>query len=148
VIRVALVAVLLVATAGVATAAVETGRHDRTAARLDAGVERVERAARLLADRDDPTAAGVPGARRPVTVRLPPRSLASAGVASFAVRGERDLVTYRVRGGRPRRHAVPVDLRTPDGPVVLRAAGRHRLRLGLVGPPVGVRVDRGRPGER
>ncbi len=141
-IRVVLAAVLLVAVAGVGTAAIETGRHDRTATRLDAGVERVERAARLLVDRADPTAAGVPGARRTVTVRLPARSLSSAGVASFALRGDADTVTYRVRGGRTRRHALPVDLRTLGGPVKLRTAGRHRLRLGLVGPPTVVRVSR------
>lgn len=147
-IRVALAAVLLVAVAGTAAAAIETGRHDRTAARLDAGVERIERAARLLVDRADPTATGVPGARRVVTVRLPARSLSSAGVASVALRGETDAVTYRVRGGRTRRHALPVDLQTPGGPVDLRAAGRHRVRLGLVGPPTGVRATRERPAER
>ncbi len=147
-IRVVLAAVLLVAVAGTAAAAIETGRHDRTAARLDAGVERIERAARLLVDRADPTATGVPGARRVVTVRLPARSLSSAGVASVVFRGETDTVSYRVRGGRTRRHALPVDLQTPGGPVDLRAAGRHRVRLGLVGPPTGVRVTRERPAER
>ena len=141
-IRVVLAVVLLVAVTGVALSAVETGRRDRTAARLDAGVERVERAARLLVDRDDPTAAGVPGASRTVTLRLPARSLANAGVARVALRGTDDEVRYRLDGGRTRRHALPVDLRTPAGAVVLRAAGRQRLRLGLVGPPVGVRVAR------
>lgn len=141
-IRVVLAVVLLVAVAGVALSAAETGRRDRTAARLDAGVERVERAARLLVDRDDPTAASVPGASRLVTLRLPARSLANAGVALVALRGADDEVRYRLDGGRTRRHALPIDIRTPAGPVVLRAAGRHRLRLGLVGPPAGVRVAR------
>ncbi|MFB6168633.1 MAG: ABC transporter [Haloferacaceae archaeon] len=145
-IRVALAVVLLVAVAGVAFSAVDAGRHDRTAARLDAGVERVERAARLLVDRDDPTATGVPGARRVVSLRLPARSLANAGVARVALRGGDDEVRYRLDGGRARRHALPVDLRTPDGPVVLHTAGRHRLRLGLVGTPAGVRVARAGPG--
>jgi hypothetical protein len=142
VIRVVLAAVLLVAVASVALSAVDAGRRDRTTARLDAGVERVERAARLLVDRDDPTAAGVPGARRVVRLRLPARSFAAAGVERFALRGADDEVRYRLDGGRPRRHGLPVDLRTPGGPVVLRATGRHRLRLGLVGPPAGVRVGR------
>jgi hypothetical protein len=145
VIRVVLAVVLLVAVVGVALSAVDAGRRDRTAAHLDAGVERVERAARLLVDRDDPTAASVPGARRVVVLRLPARSLASAGVAAVRVSGADDEVRYRIDGGRPRRHALPVDLRTPEGPVVLRAAGRHRLWLGLVGPPAGVRVARAGP---
>lgn len=148
-VRLVLTVALLVAVAGVATAAVDAGRHDRTATRLAAEVERVERAARLLADRDDPTAVGVSGARRVVTVDLPERGVASAGVASFALRGERDLVTYRVAGGRTRRHALPVDLWTPDGPVELRRAGHHDLSLGLVDSPARVRVRaRTRAGER
>ena len=146
-IRVVLVVLLLVAVAGVATAAVETARQDRTATRLEASVETVERAARLLVDRGDPTARGVPGARRVVSVRLPARTLANAGVESVSFRGATDRVTYRVAGGRARRHALPVDLYTPDGPVVLRASGRHRLWLGLVGPPTGVRVERPAPAE-
>ncbi len=141
-IRVVLAVVLLVTVTGVALSTVETGRRDRTAPRLDTGVERVERAARLLVDRDDPTAASVPGASRLVTLRLPARSLANAGVARVALRGADDEVRYRLNGGRTRRHGLPVDLRTPGGPVVLRAAGRHCLRLGLVGPSAGVRVAR------
>ena len=99
----------------------------------------------LLVDRDDATAADVPGARRIVTFRLPARSLANAGVARVALRGADDEVRYRLRGGRTRRHGLPVDLRTSGGPVVLRTAGRHRVRLGLVGPPTGVRVERADP---
>ncbi|MFB6160011.1 MAG: hypothetical protein ABEJ61_02420 [Haloferacaceae archaeon] len=145
-IRVALAAVLLVAVAGVAVQAIDAGRRDRTATRLDAATERLTRAARLLADRDDPTAPGVVGARRVVTVRLPDRALASAPVESFAVVGAHDRVTYRLPGGRPRRTDVPVDLRTPDGPVSLHAPGHHRLVLGLVGPPrPGVTVARSGP---
>jgi hypothetical protein len=147
VIRVALAAVLLVAIAGVGVQAIETGRHDRTVDRLDAATERLTRAARLLSDRDDPTVAEVPGARRVVAVWLPERALASAPADSFVVDGADDRVVYRVRGGRPRRTHVPVDLRTPDGPVTLGGPGRYRLVLELVAPPrPGVAVTRADPG--
>ena len=150
-IRVLLALVLTVALAGVAFQAIERGRTDRTATRLDAAADRLRRAAALLVARDDPTAAGVPGARRVVGIDLPGRSLAAAPVAAFAVNGTDGTaepggwIRYRVRGGRPTRVRVPADLRTPDGPVVLRGGGRRRLRLRLVaddGPAVV--VERGR----
>lgn len=148
-IRVLLVAALTVALAGVAFAAVDDGRVERTAIRLDAAADRLARTAGLLVDRDDPTASSVPGARRVVAVDLPPRSLAAAPVAAFAVNGSDGAagpggwVRYRVRGARPTRVRVPADLRTPDGPVVLRGSGRRRLVLRLVaGNPPGVRVRR------
>lgn len=153
-IRVVLALILTVALAGVAFQAIERGRVDRTTARLDAAADRLVRAASLLVDRDDPTAVGVPGARRVVRLDLPGQSLAAAPVASFAVNGSDGAaeaggwIRYRVRGTRPTRVRVPADLRTPDGPVVLRGDGRHRLALRLVadGGPAVV-VDRGDPAE-
>jgi len=154
VIRVVLALVLTVALAGVAFQAIERGRTDRTAASLDAAADRLVRAASLLVDRDDPTAADVPGARRVVRLDLPERSLAAAPVASFAVDGGDGApeaggwVRYRAEGAEPTRVRVPVDLRTPDGPVVLRGGGRRRLDLRLVadGGPAVV-VERGTPAE-
>lgn len=149
-IRVLLALVLTVALAGVAFQAIERGRVDRTATRLDAAADRLRRAASLLVARDDPTATGVPGARRVVRLDLPEGSLAAAPAASFAVNGSDGApeaggwIRYRVRGARPTRVRVPVDLRTPDGPVVLGGGGRRRLVLRLVadGDPAVV-VERG-----
>lgn len=148
-IRVLLVAALTVALAGVAFAAVDDGRVERTATRLDAAADRLSRTASLLVDRDDPTARHVPGARRVVAVDLPSRSLAAAPVDAFAVNGSDGpagpggWVRYRVRGASQTRVRVPVDLRTPDGPVVVRGSGRRRLVLRLVdGDPAGVLVGR------
>lgn len=148
-IRVLLIAALTVALAGVAFAAVDEGRVERTATRLDAAADRLSRAAGLLVDRNDPTATAVPGARRVVSVDLPPRSLAAARVDAFAVNGSDGSagpggwIRYRVHGARGRRVRVPVDLRTPDGPVVLRGSGRRRLVLRLVvGDPPAVRIER------
>lgn len=144
-IRVLLAAILTVALAGVAMGAIERGRVDRTATHLDAAADRLVRTAELLVARDDPTADGVPGARRVLQLDLPERSLGAAAVGAFAVNGSDGAsaaggwVRYRVRGARAVRVRVPVDLRTPDGPVVLHGAGRRRLSLRLVadrGPAV------------
>ncbi|MFB6301443.1 MAG: hypothetical protein ABEH78_01070 [Haloferacaceae archaeon] len=153
-IRVLLALLLTVALAGVAFQAIERGRIDRTATRLDAAADRLARAASLLVARDDPTASGVPGARRVVRLDLPERSLAAAPVASFAVNGSDGApeaggwIRYRVAGARPTRVRVPVDLRTPDGPLVYAGGGRRRFVLRLVadGGPTVV-VERGRPAE-
>lgn len=149
-IRVLLALILTVALAGVGFQAIERGRVDRTTARLDDAADRLIRAASLLVARDDPTAAGVPGARRVVRIDLPDGSLAAAPVASFAVNGTDGAaaaggwIRYRATGARPARIRVPVDLRTPDGPVVLAGGGRRRLTLRFVadGGP-GVVVERG-----
>ncbi|MFB6281744.1 MAG: hypothetical protein ABEH40_06975 [Haloferacaceae archaeon] len=153
-IRVLLALILTVALAGVAFQAIERGRIDRTTTRLDDAADRLIRAASLLVARDDPTAAGVPGARRVVRIDLPERSLAAAPVASFAVNGSDGAaaaggwIRYRAEGARPTRVRAAADLRTPDGPVVLGGGGRRRLTLRLVadgGPAVvverGARAD-------
>jgi hypothetical protein len=141
VIRVVLVAVLAVAVAAVAVPAVERGRVDRTATALDAAADRLDRTARLLVARDDPTGVGVGGARRVLTLELPVRGPGAAAVERFALDGRDGAagpggwVRYRVAGGETRRVRVTADLRTPDGPVVLRDGGRHRLVLRLVARP-------------
>lgn len=132
-IRVALAAVLLVAVAGIAFRAIEVGGRERTADRLNAAAERLWRVASLLADRDDPTAASVGGARRIVTVRLPEPSLSAAPVARFVVSGTTDTIGYRLQGGDRRRTHGETDLETAAGGVVLRGPGSHRLVLTLVG---------------
>jgi hypothetical protein len=154
VIRVVLALLLTVAVAGVGFQAIERGRIDRTTTRLDAAADRLVTAASLLVDRDDPTAAGVPGARRVVRLDLPERSLGAAAVASFAVNGSDGApdaggwISYRARGAMATRVRVPVDVQTPDGPVTLAGGGRRRLLLRLVaddGPAVV--VERGTPAE-
>jgi hypothetical protein len=145
--------------------AIEEARHDRTDARLDATVERIERAVDAIRTAEDPTRRDVPGARRPLAVRVPARSWSAAGVAWVAVGGtpvdapgpdgNASLVAYRLDGGPTRRRRLPgVGLRTPRGAVTLREPGRHRIRLRLrlgrdsrADGPV-VLVDRPRRGAR
>lgn len=134
--------------------AVEDARADRTGARLDVAVERIERAARELRQHEDATAPWLPGARRSLAVDLPERSWTAAGVGVLAVgarpretadaRTDRDqstgdtsvagaengtLVATRVRGEPTSIEYVPVRI---DGQVVIREGGRHRLTLVLV----------------
>lgn len=143
-IRTVLAVVLTVALLAAAIPAVNEGREARTATHLDGVTERVERAARSLLAHDDPTPPDVAGARRVVDLRLPARSWTAAG-ATLRIDGAADLIAYRVADGRPRRASLRgVDLRTPGGPVVLRASGRHRLALSLVRDDgIGVVVRRG-----
>jgi hypothetical protein len=88
-----------------------------------------------------------------VTLRLPTPDLAAAPVAYLAVggvpgtasddtsAGGSTRLAYRLQGGQPQTISVPVDLRTPDGdPLVLRRAGRHRLRVRLFAADAGVAV--------
>lgn len=109
--------------------AIEAARTDRTAAKLDREASRVETAAAdLLAD-DEADA----GARRVVTVSLPPDSLSTAGVTRFAVIcRDSCVVQYRVAGAESRVRSLPVPLSTPAGAVAFSTPGTHRLVLGLV----------------
>lgn len=128
-IRAVLAAVVAAALLAAALPAVESVRTDRTTAAMDRSVERIERAGSDLLVSDAANA----GARRVVTVSLPARSLASAGVEWFAVNCSPDCaVRYRLADGQRERHRVrSVPLATPDGPVRFSKPGDHRLSLGL-----------------
>lgn len=137
-IRVVLVVALSVALLGVALPAIDDARTDRTATRLDATAERLDRAATDLVAREDPVRSDAAGARRIVSVRFRARSPSDAGVDYLSIGGTpdgsggRDALVYRVRGSTARTVDLGVDLRTPEGPVVFRDAGRHRAALGLI----------------
>jgi hypothetical protein len=143
VIRAVLAVVLTVALFAAALPAVDEGRAARTAMHLDGVVDRLERAALSLRAHEDPVSGRAP-ARRVVRFRLPASSWTAAG-ATLRVDGDADAITYRLAGGRPRRQSIRgIDLRTPNGSLVLRDAGRHRLDLTLVRDGgVGVVVRRG-----
>jgi hypothetical protein len=128
-----------VALLGVAVPAVEDGSVERTAIRLDATAERVERTARTLVAAEDPSIPGVSGARRVVEFRLPADGWGDAPVSFFAVGGrpggpgDENVVAYRIDGEATRTVRLPgLDVRTPAGPVVFRGSGRRRLVLSLV----------------
>lgn len=138
-IRVVFTVALTVALLGAALPAMEAGSVERTATRLDAAAEDVERTANTLVADEDPSSPGVPGPRRVVAVRLPADGWADAPVSYFAVggrpggSGDENVVAYRVDGHTARTVRLPgLDLHTPDGPVVFRGTGSHRLALSLV----------------
>lgn len=152
-IRVVLAASLTLALLAASLPAVDDARTDRTRGRLDAALERIERAATSLATSEDPTRVAGVRARRVVTVRLPAASWTSAPVAWVAVGGypggpRGDLLAYRLAGAPPTTVELDgVDLRTGGDPVVLRGDGRRTLGLELAstdGRPV-VRVALERP---
>lgn len=128
-IRAVLAAVVAAALLAAALPAVESVRTDRTSAAMERSVERIERAGNGLLASDAADA----GARRVVSVSLPARSLASAGVERFTVSCSPDCaVRYRLAGGLAERHRVrSVPLATPEGPVRFSKPGTHRLALGL-----------------
>jgi hypothetical protein len=138
VIRVVVAAALAVALLAASLPAVEDARIERTATDLDATLSRVERAAVGLATSEAPTSAEVAGARRIVDIRLAPPSWTSAPVAWVSLGGrpggpQADVLAYRIAERPPEVVALGgVALATPDGPVVLRAAGRHAVALELV----------------
>lgn len=120
---------LALAVLGAAWPATEAARVEHAHGRVHEELAGVRDAVRDILARDDP------GGRRVVTVALPERSWASAGVERVALGARGDRLAWRVAGGRDASLRVPVAVRSPSGrPLVLRRAGRHRLVLALVGP--------------
>lgn len=128
-IRAVLATVIAAALLAAALPAVDSVRADRTNAAMERSVDRIERAGTGLLASDAADA----GARRIVTVSLPARSLAAAGVVRFVVSCSPDCgVRYRFADGHSRHHRVrSVPLATPDGPVRFSRPGSHQLVLGL-----------------
>ncbi|WP_336022034.1 DUF7311 family protein [Halobellus salinisoli] len=145
-IRLVVAAVLTVATLAAALPAIDDARATGTDRELAGTVDRIERAGAALAATEDATPRRSQAAVRRVAVRLPKASLATARPAFVAIGGKpdgagnRSLVAYGSSSGstRLRGLSLPVPVRTPNGPVVFEATGRHAVSLALV-------VDGGRP---
>jgi hypothetical protein len=145
VIRVVLAAALTAAILASSLPAVEDARDDRTATAIDTSVERLSAAGSALAFESDPTRDPAVAPTRAVRFSLPPPTWTTARVGFVAVGGSpggpgnRSLVTYAVGDGRPttRRLSIPLPLRTPDGPVVLRGRGDRSVTVSLRGTPAG-----------
>lgn len=126
--RVLLAVTIAAALLAVSLPAVEAVRTERTAATMDRTAGRIETAGSSLLAEDEAEA----GARRVVTVSLPPASLTATGVDRFAVAcGTSCAVSYRLRGGGSHVKRLPIPLSTPDGVVAFSRAGTYRLVLGL-----------------
>lgn len=149
--RVVLAVLTAAALLAVATPAVQSARVDHADARVAAELDEVERAGRLLSDRNEPAPGDdVPGARRVVTVSLPERTWGQAETeylrlpppnASGQSTPGAGRTVWRVAGGTVhRRLLLSGDLVGPPGGLEL-GPGRHRLRLQL-GAGGRIRVDR------
>lgn len=135
-IRAVLAVLLAVALLSASLPAIDAVGQERTAARMDRTVDRIDRAAtELLGEDPGPTARLAP--RRLVTVSLPARSLTTARVERVIIDGGADAddtgrISYSVAGRSPTSRRLTAPIATPDGPVVLRGAGDRTLVLRLV----------------
>lgn len=143
-IRLVVAAVLTVATFAAALPAVDDARASRTDAVIQGTTDRLERAGRSLATTEDATQTRALAATRRVGLTLPSRSFTAAQPSFVAVGGppggpgNRSVVTYAVSSTTRRHHLpLPIPVRTPDGPVVVREPGRHAVSLALVSGPDG-----------
>ena len=151
-VRTALAVVLAVAVCGLAAPAVEDARTTAAERSVEGELGRLSRAMHSVAG-DDAVPIGRRGARRVVTLALPPASPTSSGVAFVALGGvpgrrhpkdvRGDVLSHRAAGGRVRVRRVPFDVRVAvrnDGwqvrsdvrPLVVRRSGRTRILLRLV----------------
>ena len=146
--RVVVGVTLSVALLTVTLPALETARRDHSDHRVAAELDGLTAAIRDVHAREAGVSANAAGARRVVTVQLPPRTWTDAGVEYVAIGShpdhagvdERNETTFvwQVSGSQPRTWRltdVPVEAATPSGgdtPLVIREAGRHRLAVSLV----------------
>jgi len=141
-VRLVLSVMLAVGLLAAVAPAVEEARRDRAVGAVEGDVAAIEAADRSLAATDEATGADVAGARRVVTVRIPPRSATTARIRYVAIgsvpgravadSGDEDVVAVATDSREPRLLRVDADLRVDgrdDRALLLREAGRHRLLL-------------------
>lgn len=143
-IRVVVAVAVAAAVLAASLPAIETARVERTTAALDRISERIDRAAltTLASEPGEHTAAGgLPTARRVVSISVPRRSLAAAGIRVLAVcPGENatGAVFVRAVGHAPTARtplAAPYDV--PTGGIVFPRRGTVHLALVPVAPRPG-----------
>ncbi len=145
--RVVVAASLAVSLLAVSLPAVETARHDHSEQRIAAELDGVAAAIRDVHAREAGVSANEAGARRVVTVRLPPRTWTDAGVEYVAIGAHPDRPAVEVRnqttfvwqvsGSQPRTRrlsGVSVEAGPVNGndePLVIREPGAQRLAVSL-----------------
>lgn len=143
--RVVVSVVLALALLGISQPAIEQARETAAERAVVRELARVETAIAELRT-EDAVPYGQPGARRVVTLSLPTRAFASAGVEYVSIgappdkrSNDSDLLASRVSGRSPQAIRVEADLRVErsrgkarwlaDEPVLIRTGGRVRLVL-------------------
>ncbi|PSP86196.1 ABC transporter [Halobacteriales archaeon QS_1_68_17] len=139
--RAVLAVVLAGALLAVSLPAIDDARADRTAAHLRSEAGEFERELGTLVAGDDAVRPGKPGARRVISLRLPRRSFAAAGVevlrinsSGAAGRPGSTRIVWHLAGGRNGSLTIDVarvQRADGDGPLVLREPGTHRLAASL-----------------
>ena len=152
-VRLVLAVVVAAALLGAAMPVVEDARHDVSATEADRTTQELADAITQVSRSSDPVPPGVPGAKRVVTVDLPPDATVRVGGApnESEVDGSgSDLVRYEMDPATSDRKRVPVDTRTvvdgvvqPDSEgLVLRGSERVVVRYVLVDDEPTVLVGR------
>lgn len=143
IVRLVLAIVVAAALLGAAMPVVEDARHDVSATEADRAAQELADAITQVSRSSDPVPPGVPGAKRVVTVDLPPDATVRVGGApneSEADGPGSDLITYDVGPGTSGRDRVPVDtgvvvdgaVKSDGEALVLRGAERVVVRYVLV----------------
>lgn len=133
ILRLLVAVALTTALVAVAVPAITLGSADRTDGVIERQLTELERELSAMTDTDDPTAG--PGARHVTELRLPERSLTTAGVRRlrFHSREGVALASWRVGDsatGKTRIAGVPVQADGGES-LTLREAGTHRLAFEL-----------------
>lgn len=136
-VRVVIAVVLATALVATALPAMDAGRERATDTHLRGEVGELERTAASLLETEETAWNESDAPQRTVTVRVPERGWWRAGVDRFVVRepaadSTRGRVAYDIDGRRERVCTLDVAMRPDDGPVDIRRAGEHGLRLRLV----------------
>ncbi|WP_135302167.1 DUF7311 family protein [Haloarcula amylovorans] len=124
---VALTAALL----SISAPALSTAQADAADATAERQLSALAERLRTMVATDSPTRES--DARRIVTVRLPERSLTSAGVTElrFHTRQGVGVASWRVRDAMHTKRLVSVPIRPVGGSLTLREPGPHRLSFAL-----------------
>lgn len=136
-VRVVLAVVLATALVATALPAMDAGGERATDAHLRGEVGELERTAAALLETEETAWNESDAPQRTVTVAVPERGWWRAGVDHFVVRdpaadSTRGRVAYDIDGRRERVCTLDVAMRPDDGPIDIRRAGEHELRLRLV----------------
>lgn len=128
IVRVVLAAVTATALMAASSPAASTARADRADAAMQRQVSAIAESLQSLVTRDDATPAG--DARRVVTLRVPERTVTTAGVDRLTIRTADGggVATWTVANrGQKREPLVDVPVRPADGALGLRDPGVHKL---------------------
>lgn len=138
VIRVVFAVLLAGVLVAVSTPVIDTGVAFSSERTVEREAAAIEHAATELVDEEEVPPAGVDGARRTLTLRLPAGSATTRSVERFEIRrvaADRSIIRYRVEGRHARTvhvDAAIVDAARPDAEAIeLRGSGERTIVLTL-----------------